>query len=185
MAEQAGDNALARKASNNLGVLAYSSGDYQQAQRQFNAAPSQQSTTASTYLNLIGKQQQASEVNKFIAEGVSLRRRGLFESAINAYDQALAIEANNVRALEYKGYALFRLGKNQQTEQVLNLALEQDPNRINSLINLMKSLCSQHNQNGLDQLKARFNQQLLSQQQTLQQDGELKQVCGEAFLANL
>lgn len=185
MADEINDESLARKASNNLGVLAYYIGDYEKAQSQFSTEQSQQSVAASTYKQLIQQQQQSGEVNQLIAEGVSHRRQGSFDKAITAYDQALRFDPFNIRALEYKGYAQFRLGKYQQAAQTLNKAIRQDPNKTNILINLMKSLCAMNDNQGLNQLLSTHNHLAKSSRQTLLGDGELVKTCGKQRLLSM
>lgn len=51
---------------------------------------------------------RSAEEKQFIDEGLQAARRGDFAAAIAAYDRALAINPDNARILNWKGYALFR-----------------------------------------------------------------------------
>lgn len=185
LAEKAGDLDAARKTSNNLGVLAYTMGDYEKAQSQFTTAPSQRSNAASTYLNLIEQQQQANTVNQYIAQGIHLRRSKDFQGAIEQYDKALAITPKNVRALEYKGYAQFRLGNSHEAVETLTTAIKIDPNRLNTLINLMKALCSVQDKNKLASLATRFHDQIQQNKASIKADRELLSTCKDSFISVL
>ncbi len=185
LAEQAGDEITARKASNNLGVLAYTLGNYEQAQSQFSAPSSQRSAAADTYLDLIQQQQQSTTVNQYISAGITLRKKTQFSEAIQEYDKALAIVPNHSRALEYKGYAQFRLGQAQAAITTLNLALRADPSRLNSLINLMKALCSASETAKLSALLNQYHEQINNHTATIRNDRELLNTCGKAFIDSL
>lgn len=51
---------------------------------------------------------RSTEEKQFIDAGLQAARRGDFAAAIAAYDQALALNPDNPRILNWKGYALFR-----------------------------------------------------------------------------
>lgn len=51
---------------------------------------------------------RSAEEKQFIDEGLQAARRGDFTAAVAAYDRALAINPDNARILNWKGYALFR-----------------------------------------------------------------------------
>lgn len=185
LAEKSGDQTTATKASNNLGVLAYTTGDYERAQSQFSAAPSKQSTAASTYMSLIQQQQQIGSVNEQIATGVSFARKGQFAQAIEYYNQALDINPNHVRALEYKGYAQFRLGLSEEAIKTQTLALKIEPTRVNVLINMMKALCQLDDQQGLANFVQHYAIQIRPSKGIMQSDRELTRHCGQSFVDSL
>lgn len=51
---------------------------------------------------------RSAEEKQFIDEGLQAARRGDFAAAVAAYDRALALNPDNARILNWKGYALFR-----------------------------------------------------------------------------
>lgn len=51
---------------------------------------------------------RSAEEKAFIDQGLQAARRGDFAAAVAAYDKALAINPDNARILNWKGYALFR-----------------------------------------------------------------------------
>jgi tetratricopeptide (TPR) repeat protein len=66
-------------------------------------------------------------------QATDLYRQGRYEEAIAYYDKALAIDPNDVDALNYKGAALYRQGKHQEAITYFDKALAIDPNYVPAL----------------------------------------------------
>ena len=120
------------------------------------------------------------KVNSLIAQGVIYTLEKNYADAIVEYDKALAIDNDNVRALEYKGYAHYRLNNYEAAISALKKAQSIKPEQFNVLINLMKAYCASKQMDIAKQL-VDGNQTLLTNNYSiLQGDGELQKVCGKA-----
>jgi tetratricopeptide (TPR) repeat protein len=174
---------LQRTINVNLGILYSARGDFEKAKPHFQSSAEGGSELASKYLLMIEEQRQKNLVIGHVREGVYQRRIGDFEKAIEEYDRALALSADDVNALEYKGYALFRLGKYEDSLKASSRAFQLDPGRINVVINLVKVFCKQNDPDNA--VRAMQNaKSLISQRdhfQTLVKDTELRNACGENF----
>lgn len=77
----------------------------------------------------------------FKLQGAEASRRGDFPVALAAYDEALKLQANDKETLNYKGYALYRLGKFEEAAKVLSVARQLDPSFFLVRLNLAKASC--------------------------------------------
>jgi tetratricopeptide (TPR) repeat protein len=75
----------------------------------------------------------SSNVNDLIDKGNSFYNLGNYQEAITYYDKALAIDPNNVYALNAKGVALGNLNKSQEAITYYDKALAIDPNNVYAL----------------------------------------------------
>lgn len=176
---------LAQKASNNLGIIYYSLGDINKSKTYFSNSWSKDSETSKNYLSLIKEQEEANRINSIIAKGVSYRLNADFENALIEYEKALLSSPKNVRALDYKGYALFRLGRYEEALITLKEAQSTNPTNTNVLINIMKSYCALQKPEEAA-LIVNNNKKILNDNKDLiLSDSELKSVCGESFINNI
>ncbi len=173
------ESKIAKKVSNNLGVLEYTSGDLDKAEHYFNNQWAKNSPTSDKYLNMIQQQKQVSQINQIIESGVKKFLDGKFTEAIIEYDKALAITPNNSRALEYKGYAYYRLGDYDKAITILKIAEETKSERFNIIINLMKAYCSAKKTDELEQLITKYKQSLANKKEVLEADAELNKACAD------
>jgi tetratricopeptide (TPR) repeat protein len=74
-------------------------------------------------------------VEAFIEIGGDFYEQGAYDEAIFWFDEALAIEPNNLDALNGKGLSLYELGKYQEAIIYYDKALAIEPNDIYALIN--------------------------------------------------
>ncbi len=178
------DNArLAEKASNNLGIVEYTAGNLDAAEEYFLNKWAKNSETSANYLKLIEEQRTLETVNKLIAEGVVFVLDSKYQDAIMAYDKALQIDPKNIRALEYKGYAQYRLKNYDDAIVSLKQAQAINPNDLNVLINLLKSYCSSDKKMLAKQFIEDNKTFLATKITLLNNDGELQKACGsELFL---
>ena len=77
----------------------------------------------------------SSNVNEYIDKGISLAESGHVPKAITYYDKVLAIDPNDVDALNNKGIALDDLGKYQEAITYYDKILTIDPNYAYALNN--------------------------------------------------
>ena len=63
-------------------------------------------------------------------EGLRLLAAGDYGSAVEQFRRALAVDPNNAEYRDNLGYALFRLGRNDEAAAQIQAALNQDPNRV-------------------------------------------------------
>jgi len=182
-ASKIGDKEIAQRASNNLGVLEFNSGNLVEAKKYFEGKFSKSSKTSDSYLKLINRKLTHERVNEIIANGVFYRSNKDFDKALEEYEKALLIEPNNINALEYKGYALFRLGDYNSAIDVLKYSHELNPSRINIVINLIKSYCAINDIENARKL-AKDEAKLINSLNLLQ-DGEFCKSCGKSFFDNL
>lgn len=174
---EAGDAKLAQKVSNNLGFLEYSEGNLEEARQYFSNEWSENSDSSITYLSMIREQEEQEKVNSIIASGVAFRIKKDFQSAVAEYDKALNISPDNVRALEYKGYALYRLGNYSGAIKTLEKAREIEPSRLNVIINLLKSYCASGSDDAANSVIEQSRELLLRNEEVLRNDGEFSRVC--------
>jgi Flp pilus assembly protein TadD len=172
-----GDANLAQKASNNIGVVELIQGNLQQAVHYFSSKWAKNSPTAQKFLQEIEEQERQRTVTSFIAEGVSYRLNGDFAEAITLYDKALALDPQNLRALEFKGYALYRMNSYPEAEKILNQAYELDSKQLGVVINLLKLHCASGKTEAAQNFFRQHREYLLSHQETLKNDGEFLKVC--------
>jgi len=185
LSADSGNTRLAEKASNNLGVVEYTAGNLDAAEAHFLNKWSKESATSLRYLELIKQQRTLETVNSMIAQGVIYALNKNYADAIVEYDKALAIEADNVRALEYKGYAHYRLNNYDAAISALKKAQNIKPEQFNVLINLMKAYCASEKMDAAKQLVDENKALLISNNSILQGDGELQKVCGKTLFSEL
>ncbi len=185
LSADSGNTRSAEKASNNLGVVEYTAGNLDAAEAYFLNKWSKDSATSLRYLALIKQQRTLETVNAIIAQGVIFALDKNYADAIVEYDKALVIEADNVRALEYKGYAHYRLNNYAEAITALKKAQGIKPEQFNVLINLMKAYCASDKIYIAQQLIEDNKVLLSSHNSILQGDGELQKVCGKALFSGL
>ncbi len=71
---------------------------------------------------------QSEKAKDLIREGVSLHDQGKYDDAIQKYDQALALDKNNIEARGEKAFSLEALGKYSEAIDLCKEAIELDPN---------------------------------------------------------
>lgn len=174
---------LAEKASNNLGVVEYTAGNLDAAEVHFLNKWSKGSETSLRYLELIKQQRTLEEVHGIISQGVTYAIDKNYADAIVEYDKALAIEPDNVRALEYKGYTLYRLNNYAEALTALKKAQAIKPEQFNVLINLMKAYCASDKTDVAKQLIEDNKTLLISNSTILHGDGELQKTCGKELFS--
>ncbi|MET4698850.1 tetratricopeptide (TPR) repeat protein [Constrictibacter sp. MBR-5] len=177
-AERSADADLKTRIANNLGVVLFSQGELEKARAQFEGPAARGSDLAIRYLGLIDEQVQANRVNELISEGIYARRALMFEAATEAYTKALELAPRNPRALEYRGYANYRLGRLDAALPDLERSRELDPANINTVINLLKVHCKARNGAAAERVAADARNLLLENMAVVQSDRELREVCG-------
>ena len=76
---------------------------------------------------------QKNSIYQFFENGKSLYEQGNYEEAIKWFDKALAIDPNQVDALNNKGFALDSLGQHDEAIKWFHKALAIDPNDYGAL----------------------------------------------------
>jgi tetratricopeptide (TPR) repeat protein len=183
LSAESGNTRSAEKASNNLGVVEYTAGNLDEAEGYFLNKWSKESETSIRYLELIKQQRTLKTVNSIIAQGVTYTLDKNYVDAIAEYDKALVIEPNNVRALEYKGYAHYRLNNYAEAITALKKAQTIKPEQFNVLINLMKAYCASDKTDISKQLIEDNKTLLTSNSTILHGDGELQKICGQELFS--
>lgn len=177
LAEAAGDEQTRIKALNNRGVLEFTRGDLEAAAAAFEEATASGSEFARNYLGQIDLQRQAEAARALIDAGVRARMTDDFATAVASYDQALALDPNNVQALDYRGYALFRLGDLDRAEQDFVRALELQPDAVIPKLNLLKVRCSDPASSAAELLA--LAPQTERERELYRRETELRRVCGK------
>jgi tetratricopeptide (TPR) repeat protein len=72
-------------------------------------------------------------VETLLNKGIGLQSLGKYQEAIGYYDRALAVEPNNLIALNKKGQALVGLGRYQEAISSFDKALSIEPNYVDAL----------------------------------------------------
>lgn len=179
------DTLLKNKITNNLGILFFAKGLLKESRKYFEESAARGSGVAKKYLMLIEGQQRLSEVNQYIRGGVYLRQSTQFENAIEEYSKALSLAPDDARALEFRGYAFFRLGKLKPAEADLRRAYQLNPDRVTVIINLMKVYCSNDDAASLEKLSEDAAKMITEKRVVFESDGELQRVCGDRLLSML
>ena len=179
LAKDAQDAGLTRKIRNNLALTYFVTGRLDEAKELFTRSSAEGSKFATTYLGLIEKQMRVSEFNNHLRDGIAMRLEGNFLDAISEYDKALEIQPDHAAALEYRGYAYYRLGKYGAAEKDLQTSRELDPTRVTVAINLIKVYCATGNDAGLKEYIASAEPLILEERKVIESDGELQKVCGD------
>ncbi|MFN4087764.1 MAG: tetratricopeptide repeat protein [Alphaproteobacteria bacterium] len=185
-AEGQGDTDLSVRIANNLGVVLFSQGDLDGAEAQFKrSATAGASDVPARYLALIAEQRRTNRVNELISNGIFLRRALKFEEAEAAYSQALDLAPGNVRALEFRGYARFRLGRLEEALDDLLEAHAIDPRGLTIVINLLKVHCRAGEMPAARAVAVKSADLLRERIEVVRSDRELREVCGERLGALL
>lgn len=176
---------IARRSANNLGLVAFSQENLKEAREYFTSKWAKDSETATLYLKLIDSKLKAEKVNGYISSGINYRLNRQFSEAIGEYDKALSLDPKNVRALEYKGYALFRLGQYDEALAALGKAHAVEPDRISVLLNMLKAACGAKKLDEARKLALDNREVIESNKKTFARDGEFNRVCGATFLSDI
>lgn len=182
LAVETGDETTRIKALNNLGALEFTRGDLDAAEEAFRQAAAGGSSFAENYLDQIAAQRRTDRLNGLIDQGVRARLADDFKGAVTAYDQALEIDPQNARALNYRGYARFRLGDLAGAEQDFTHALEREPNAVLPRLNLLKVRCRTGSGDAALRKMAPRDER---ERSLYRSDGELRKVCGNRLPALL
>ena len=176
-ATQAGYADIRLRANNNLGISYYLQNRFDESRAYFNQDFAQNSPTAKTYLKLLEIKETEFLGEEAILAGVDSRHNKEFEQAIDKYDLALKYIPGNVRALEYKGYAQFRLGRLEDAYQTLQLARQADPEHRFTYLNLLKVSCALESPERVKQVieESPFDVEVYREWEVV--DGELRSVC--------
>lgn len=175
----AGDAELAQKSSNNLGVIYFSQGNLEEASKQFASEWSQGSRSAEEYLSKIREQKKRQQINSIISKGVSYRLNGEFDKAAAEYEKALQIDHEDVNALEYKGYALYRLNDYIGSAEMLKKAHSLSKEKISIIVNLLKVYCASGDSDAVQRTMQENTDILERSKEYVQNDRELLKICGD------
>ena len=179
--QEAGDDTQLRiKIYNNLANLKMEQADFDNASRYASISSSLGSQYSKTILAAIQSLKSIDEPTKrfyqLMDEGVRSSKLRKFETAIAYYDQAMEIRPDNYRALNFKGYALVRLGRYDEAEQVLEKGLKIVDDYNPMRVNLLKAYCGNNKL-----VKAReFTSELGTAEklkELFREDGDLKRRC--------
>ena len=176
---------VARRSANNLGLLAFGQDQLEQARGYFTSKWAKDSDTAKTYVGLIDSRLQTEKVNTFISAGITYRLNRQFSEAVAEYDKALILDPSNVRTLEYKGYALFRLGHYDKAMASFTQAFALEPGRAGVLLNMLKTLCAAKHPDEARTLALKHAELVEASKQVFSRDGEFRKVCGPDFLSDI
>ncbi len=180
LAEIDGDSATAKLAANNLGILNFVENRLDESQHYFNRSYNVNTEIAATYRNLIDVKRREIQVSEAIQMGAQKRRERKFDEAVSYYNIALLHDSKNAEALEYKGYALFRLDRYDEAAAILEEARVIDPLRKFLHLNLLKVECAR---GGEDRVKQVLDQSKLPDGQFAEWfsvDEEFKRVCDKS-----
>ncbi|MFV0438289.1 MAG: tetratricopeptide repeat protein [Desulfopila sp.] len=181
-AEKEQNPEVKRLAANNLGILYFVEDNFDKSLFFFNNPAVRDTRTANQYRNLIADKRKEVEAERLTQAGITARFEQKFTKAIEFYDKALEMLPNDSRILEFKGYALYRLGKYGEAVVVLRQAYRADIGRNRSLLplNLIKAYCAI----GKDQQVLAIINSAQVSTTTLklwwQQDKELQSVCAQS-----
>jgi tetratricopeptide (TPR) repeat protein len=120
------------------------------------------------------------ERETLIERGKDAARRGQYVAAVNLYDKALAMDAKDKQTLNYKGYALFRLGKLDDAYKVLTASRQIDADYFLARLNLAKVACRLGRTKEATDALAGGNALTPRQARVVLQDGEYLLVCKTA-----
>lgn len=165
----------------NKAILEYVAGDLDKARLMFNQEGMVESPTSQLFLQSIAKDEIKHEINQHIQQGVLYRYEKNFAKAIESYDKALGLAPQNVEALEFKGYALLRLGQLEESQATLAQAYKIDPYRYNTVLNALKVACLRSDTDHIKKLVSENTLILQNNKANLQHDKELQRMCGEKF----
>jgi len=81
------------------------------------------------------------EKETFKFSGAELSRRGDYAGAVALYDKSLAAGPRDKETLNYKGYALYKIGRFDDAAKALAAAVELDPSYYVARLNTAKVAC--------------------------------------------
>ena len=175
LAEDAGDRETQIKASNNLGLLEFTRGNLSAARESFAKAAALDSGLAKEYLQIIERQERAEKAAALVNAGIEARLKGDFETAVRKYTEALALDPENPRILDFRGYARLRLNDIEGAREDLRRAVELRPNAVLARLNLLKVACAA--EDGAP-LPAELAPRSPGETEIYAGDGELRRLCG-------
>jgi len=173
-------------AANNLGVLYFIEGDLDKSLSYFTQPYTRNTVIATEYRKLITQKRLAIEVEGNVQAGIAARADLKFDEAIQSYNKALELSPNDARLLEFKGYALYRLGKFDEAMNVMQMAYKADTTRIRKFLplNIIKNYCA----SGREDEIAHFIKSAGLSSTTLQfwweRDGEFQSVCAKSLVVS-
>ena len=174
------DTQLKIKIYNNLANLKMEQADFDNASRYASISSSLGSQYSKTILTAIQSLKSIDEPTKrfyqLMDEGVRHSKLRKFEKAIMYYDQAMEIRPDNYRALNFKGYALVRLERYDEAEQVLEKGVKMVDDYNPMRVNLLKAYCG----NSKLEKAREFTSELGTAQKVkelFQEDGDLRRRC--------
>jgi len=146
---ESGDIDTAKIAANNLGILYFSNDALDESMYYFSRSYNRETPIAMQYRALIEKKRNELIAVSALERGVQQRLNRDFEKAIISYNTALEHKPDDDEAIEYKGYALFRMGKYDEAIEALNLSKRINPERKFVHLNLAKVYCSMGDESGV------------------------------------
>ena len=167
------------RANNNLGIALYLQNKFEESRAYFSQDFAENSATAMTYLKLLDIKEKEFLGEEALLSGVDKRHCKQFEEAINKYDLALKYMPNNPRALEFKGYAQFRLGRLEEAYKTLQLAKNAAPDYQLTYLNLLKVSCALESSAKVKQVVADSGLDIGVYQDWASRDAELQRVCAD------
>ncbi|MCU1257394.1 MAG: serine/threonine protein kinase with repeat, partial [Bryobacterales bacterium] len=139
-----------------MGRIHLDTGQYEQAQKDFETALQSDQRNSAAYQGLASAYEDLKQFDKAEAtyrKGIALRpedwngyrqlglfyyRRGNFDKAIDQYQKVVALTPDNAQGYTNLGAFQIRKGANEEAKRSLLRALELDPNRVSTLTNLAK-----------------------------------------------
>lgn len=179
-AVQLGDEKVATLAANNIGIVLFSENRLDEADVFFSMRHNAQTDVAIEYRKLIEAKRRDTALSKALEQGKQQRYELKFRQAVTNYETALLFEPGNVEALEYKGYALFRLGRFNEALDALWEARSIDPTREMVHLNIVKVECARRSEDGVQQAVDNSKFPLEQVATWYQRDGEFVEVCGQS-----
>jgi len=167
--------------SNNLGMIADSEGEYTIAKSFFSNEWAYNSDISNEFLKKINIQENQNKVNTYIASGIVYVLKNEPINAVIEYNKALELNPNNVRGLEFKGYALFLLKKYEESLVASNKANTSNPNDLNIILNLLKANCALKKIDIAKQILNNNIDLMNSNIDVVKKDTHLSKHCGNKF----
>ncbi len=182
LAREQSDGETLVKATNNLGVALFTRGDYGRAREVFTEAAGLGSQLAIDYLGLLDTQMSAQEVGDLTEKGVAAFFAKDLDGAMGFYDQALALDPDNSRVLNLRGYLHLRRQEIGPARTDLERAVALDAEGVIPRINLLKVACAE---DPAAPPPAGLAPRTPDEADTYRGDGELARLCGDRLTALL
>jgi tetratricopeptide (TPR) repeat protein len=80
------------------------------------------------FLLLLPGLSPAQDVQSYIDQGIRNSQSGLYDQALQAFDQALKLKPNDAALITYKGIVYYAKGNNSQAMQLFEEAIKLNPN---------------------------------------------------------